>query len=430
MNNIITQTNINFIKQHVYQVSQVNKLARESLEKISIWVEGEVSEFNKNPKYAFVYLKLKDDQASLSCISTFKVFNQFGESIVGQKILVFGYMTLYEKEGRFQFSIKQVEAVGEGLLQKKLDELILKLKAEGLFDTKHKKTIPAYPKKVCVVTSYDSAAWNDFKRHTVGKFPVIQLFVADVRVQGNKSVEQLLTTLPIVDNKNFDVIVVTRGGGSLEDLAAFNDEMVARTIFKMKTPTIVAIGHEFNESLAEWVADVRASTPTDAANIITSNYSKLEEKLDYFSRQLLTKSNYYFMTNFQLLDHLHFRLTQIKYSFKELPQKLFGLNQYLKVHEKSLIFEADRSLVDLYFKLNKNILTKFTYNNQKLENLERSLFLLSPQNTLKRGYAIATNFKGKVIKSIKSIEVGEHVGVRLADGNLSTKVKSKSNVKI
>src|SRR3989344_2041252 len=224
----------------IYSISEVNYFAKQTLEEMTFWVEGEISSFKKNPNWNFYYLDLKDDSAVLPCIAEeFMIANLKGK-VTGQRILAFGNLSLYEPFGKYQFRISMVEAVGEGLLHEK-----------------HKKAIPKYPRKVCIVTSADSDAYNDFVKHTAYKFPIIELYTADVRVQGISAVPNLLKVLPRVDKMGFDAIVITRGGGSIEDLAAFNDEQVARLIFSLKTPTVVAIGHEANESLSEWVADAR-----------------------------------------------------------------------------------------------------------------------------------------------------------------------------
>src|SRR3990167_7895352 len=278
----------------IYSISEVNYFAKQTLEEMTFWVEGEISSFRKNPNWNFYYLDLKDESAVLPCIAEeFMIANLKGK-VTGQRILAYGNLSLYEPFGKYQFRISMVEAAGEGLLQKQLDELIKKLKSEGLFDKKHKKKIPKYPKKVCIVTSLGSDAYNDFVRHTAYKFPIIELYTADIRVQGIGAVPSLLKVLPRVDKMGFDAIVITRGGGSIEDLAAFNDEDVARMIFSLKTPTVVAIGHESNESLSEWVADVRASTPTDAANVITSGYQSVLESLDQLGLRLKSNTAYYF----------------------------------------------------------------------------------------------------------------------------------------
>ena len=206
----------------VYSVSEVNYFAKQTLEAMPFWVEGEITSFKKNPNWSFYYFDLKDEKAILPCILDSNLLNNFESGIIGQRVLVYGYLTIYEPTGKYQLRVKTLQTLGEGYFQKLLEELIKKLKTEGLFNPEHKKPIPAYPKRVCIVTSYGSDAWNDFKAHTVDKFPIVELYTADVRVQGPESTSQLLRVLPIVDRDNYDVIVITRGGGSLEDLAAFN----------------------------------------------------------------------------------------------------------------------------------------------------------------------------------------------------------------
>lgn len=411
----------------IYTISEVNYFAKQTLEQMDFWVEGEISTFKKNPNWSFYYLDLKDENALLPCIASGHIVENLGEDIVGQKVLAHGLLTLYEPLGKFQFRIQTIEIYGEGLLQKKLEELIKKLKAEGLFDQQHKKEIPEFPRKVCLVTSIGSDAYNDFIAHSINKFPIIELYCADVRVQGTKSIPELLSILPKVDTMGFDAIVLTRGGGSLEDLAAFNDEDVARTVFKMKTPIVVAIGHEANESLAEWVADMRASTPTAAANVITAGYQHLSTALIHIRFQLKSKADYYFTTNFQKLDHYYFALHQTKIAFKDLPHRLTSAKESLKRHEKYLIVDANRKLADLFSKL--TIDTKFLFQNQKqnLVNINKSLRLLSPKNTLRRGYSIATDTRGQIVKSVASVVVGDIIGVRLIDGQLKTAVHGKKH---
>lgn len=409
----------------IYSISEVNYFAKQTLEQMSFWVEGEISSFRKNPNWNFYYLDLKDESAILPCIAEeFIIANLEGE-ITGQRILAYGNLSLYEPFGKYQFRISKVEAAGEGLLQKQLDELIKKLKTEGLFDQKHKKEIPKYPEKVCIVTSVDSDAYNDFKRHTIDKFSAIALYTADVRVQGKEAIPNLLKTLPQVDKKAFDVVVITRGGGSIEDLAAFNDEQVARMIFSLKTPTVVAIGHESNESLSEWVADIRASTPTDAANIICAGYQNLLESLDFLDSRLKSNATYYFAANFQRLDHIFFKLTQTKNSFKDLPHRLNTLKESLRRHERLLVATSQTKLDELAKRLKRDFYIQIENKTQILKSFNKSLFLLSPQNTLLRGYSITTDTRGKIIKSIKSVVAGALIGVKLADGKLTSKVITK-----
>ncbi|HSX19444.1 MAG TPA: exodeoxyribonuclease VII large subunit [Candidatus Saccharimonadales bacterium] len=406
----------------IFSVSEVNYFAKQTLEQMTFWVEGEISSAKKNPSWNFFYLDLKDDKALLPCISEGYKLEGLGEDLVGQKILAYGNLSLYEPFGKFQFKIAKIEKFGEGLLQKQLEELIKKLKSEGLFDAKHKKELPKYPKRICIVTSQGSDAWNDFKKHTVGQFPIIELYTADVRVQGPKSPASLLKVLPQVDTQGFDLIVITRGGGSIEDLAAFNDEQVARAIFKMETPTIVAIGHEANESLAEWVSDRRASTPTDAAHIVISGYQSLLQTLNNLKYQLESKSTYYFSTNFQRLDYIYLQLQQTKTTFKDLPHRLNGIREVLRRHEKHQIADARDKVDELIAQIQKELRQQLQNKSQNLQHVHKSLVLLSPQNTLSRGYSITTDENGKIVRSIKAVDVGSVVGIKLQDGSLKTKV--------
>ena len=413
--------------RNVYSVSEVNYFARKTLEEMVFWVEGEISSFKSNPNWVYCYFSLKDENALLPCMATSFTFKGFDlDSIVGQKVVIYGTLSIYEKKGEYSMKVQIIEPLGEGYLQKKYELLYKKLKAEGLFDAKYKKEIPKYLKKICIVTSAGSDGWNDFKTHTVDKFPIIEFYTADVRMEGPRAVSELLDVLPKVDKFGFDAIVITRGGGAVESLGdVFNDEALVRAIFSLKTPTIVAIGHEANETLAELVADLRASTPTDAANIITAGYREVLVALETLRSELQTRSAYYFSKNFQSLDHYYFRLTQAKVSFKDLPHKLNTLKESLKRHEKYLITDADSRTTEFFKSLTKNSKALLYTQNQNLENLNKSLLLLSPTNTLSRGYSITTDEKGRPVRSVDSVVVGSALEVKLADGSLKTTVKSK-----
>lgn len=413
--------------KEVYSVSEINYFAKQSLEQLEVWVTGEVSQIQQNDNWYYSYIRIIDESSVLPAICTKEILSQLDQLQLGQKVLIYGFPTLFDSKGQYKFKILRIEAAGEGLLQKQLEALIKKLKGEGLFDEQYKKEIPLYPKKICVVTSYRSDAWNDFKRHTIDKFPIIELFTSDVRVQGEKSVPQLLKILPKIDKKGFDVLIITRGGGSLEDLAAFNDERVARTIFGLKTPTVVAIGHEANESLAEWVADVRASTPTDAASIVMRGYNQVLERLYNYQNRLSQMAGFYFSTNQERLDNNYRQLSHMKYYFKDLPHKLETIKNTLKHTQKYFITDSTQLLLDTIADIKRNFKVVYKNQAQNLSQLEKALLLLSPQNTLNRGYAIATDRWGRILRSVVNVVAGDMVGVKLKDGKLQTQVKSKLN---
>lgn len=366
----------------IYTPAELNYFARETLEQMVAWVEAEVSEVKKHPSMNFYYLTLKDDKAVLPCIASGFVVEAVSGDINGKKVLAFGNLTLYEPFGKYQLRLSKIELSGDGDLNKKLDELVRKLRAEGLFDSSFKQTLPPYPKKIGLLTSVGSDAWKDFHTHCDQKIPFIDVIDFDTRVQGTGAVKSILYSLDLAEKQNLDILAITRGGGSLEDLAAFNSEEVARAIFNLKTPTVVAIGHEANESLAEWVADVRCSTPTDAAHTITANWRSVLEKLSFLSGKLIAKKEKLIDSNLEKLDYIFSKLLQTK---------------------------------------NKTILL-----GEKLESYGHSLKILSPQNTLERGYSIVFSNEDKVIKSAKNVVVGDTIKVKLAQGQLTSKVQNKN----
>ncbi len=410
--------------KQVFSVSEVNAIASETLELLTFWVEGEVSSVQTNPNWYYSYINLKDDQNFLPCFLEPALLNS-KQIAVGQKILVFGMLTLFKKN-EYKMRIFRIEDVSDGTLQKEFEVLYKKLKKQGLFDEKYKKPIPLYPEKVCLITSLGSAGWNDFKVHTVDKFPIIGLYSVNVRVEGPQAVQKLLNVLAKIDAFGFDVAVITRGGGASEALMeVFNSESLVRAIFKVKTPTIVAVGHEVNTALAELVADRRASTPTDAANLVTQGYTHILEKLVNLRYLVRARANYFFSANFQKLNHYYLNFGKSKIVFKDFPIRLEKLNDHLKQSEKVLIENSGEKLFDLYNKLNREKRQIMATNFQRLDSILGKLLILSPQNTLKRGYSITTDNKGRIIRSVDPVVVGSDIKVKLFDGSLISKVLLK-----
>ncbi len=408
----------------IYSIAEVNQSAKLLLEEMIFWVEGEISAVQKDPKWFNAFITLKDENSTLPCFIESTRFANLPEMKVGDKILAYGNLTLFKKN-EYKFKIAVVKLTGGGVLQQEFQKLYEKLSKEGLFDESKKQKLPKYPKKICVITSMGSAGWHDFKTMSVDKFPLIELFTMDITVGGRKAISQIVNRLPRADEKGFDVIVITRGGGQEESLIeVFNDESVVRTIAKMKTPTVVAIGHEINVTLAELAADVRASTPTDAANIIVSSYINLEEKLENVEFYLNTKLRRLFAESQQLLDSFYFRLSQAKVSFRDLPHRLNTAESYLEKHKKHLLFDAQGKTSLLKEQMFKNIYYLIQAKDNNESSLNKSLQILSPQNTLDRGYSITYNQNGQIIKTIAAVEQQSSIGVKLRDGLINAKVKS------
>lgn len=367
----------------VYTVSEINYFAKETLEQLTAWVEGEISTYQTNPNWFYAFFTIKEETDNLSCFIEPSKIEGLEHFQIGKRVLVYGMLTLFKKS-EYKLKVLQIEEAGEGILEKQFKQLYEKLKKEGLFESKYKKKLPPYPKKLCVITSENSAGWNDFVRHTAEKFPVIELTTINVKVEGTQATQQLLAALGSIDAKNYDIVVITRGGGAKESLdSTFNDEQVVRAVFNLETPTVVAVGHEINTTLAELAADVRASTPTDAAAIITASWQTVLEKLNAIYKMLVAKKEKQIDFNIERLDYSYSRLLNVKNSF--------------------------------------------SHYQEKLENIDHALNILSVQNTLNRGYSIATDKSNKILRSASSVGVGNLIRVKLARGSLVSNVTNVKN---
>ncbi len=393
--------------KNIYSVKEINSLARQQLEQINIWAEGELSSFKEYEKrYRYVYFDLKDPSAGykIACIIEPEfILSNTQKFEGGMKVLVHGALTLWEKEGKYQMYFFSMQEFGEGFLLAEFEKLKKKLQQKGYFDPKFKKSLPEYPTNIAVITSQTSDAWHDFQTHSNKKFGAIELTLFDVMVQGDKSASLIVEALKNADKQKFDLIALIRGGGSAEDLASFNDERLATTIFKAKTPIVVGVGHEKDVTIASLVADIAASTPTDAAKIIIQNFTNLEQKLYQLNLRATSIYKNLLSNKFQLLDILYQKLIKSKEKFSTLPSSL----NYLK---KSLIINFESGM--------KNY-------NQQLANLKEKLLLLSPENILNRGFSITMNLKGQIVKDSSLVDVGEKLKVKLARGKLTSKVLVK-----
>ncbi len=414
----------------IYSVWEINAIARRALETMTFWVEGEISSFRgANTHYRYLYFDLKDPQTGykLPCICEPSILEDINfEFIEGKQVLILGHLTLWEKDGRYQMYVHQIELFGEGMLLAQFELLKSKLQQKGYFDVKFKKPIPSYPTNIAVITSKISDAWYDFKTHTYDKFPIIKITLFDVMVQGEKSPSLIIGALKRAETGNFDCIVLIRGGGSLEDIAAFNDEKLAQTIFEAKSPIVVGVGHEKDVTIAQLVADIGASTPTDAAKIITSNFTTLEMKLTTSRERLRNAIVSYLLRTSQRVDLIFERLANYTQRYKQLPSHLKFLGQSLSAAKQSHIIQNQKRLDGFYKSLKdywKFIVRK---EQERLGTMSQTLRLLSPQNILARGYSITYDFKNKVIKNVKDIALGSKVKVKLAKGSFLSKVYQKN----
>ncbi|OGE10846.1 exodeoxyribonuclease VII large subunit [Candidatus Curtissbacteria bacterium RIFCSPLOWO2_01_FULL_42_26] len=414
----------------VYTVSEVNSIVRQNLETLSFWIEGEISGFKgPNQHYRYLYFDLKDPQTGfkIACIAEPEIYNENFAFDNGQMVLALGNITLWEKEGRLQLYVLKIQNFGQGYLLAKLEQLKAKLEKKGYFDISRKKKLTPFPTNIAVISSWVSDAWQDFKKHSVDMFPIIKVTFFDVTVQGQNSATKIKKALDKADSMNFDAIALIRGGGSIEDLAAFNNEDLALKIYKCKSCIVVGVGHEKDVTIAALVADINASTPTDAAKIIASDYMHLESKLIQAKASILKLVAGIAFSQSQTCDILYHKLSRAKDRYMAVPNHLNFLKNSLKISEETIVRANTQNLLIYKNSLKSNWLRIFTENKDKLINLKKQINLLSPDSTMKRGYSIAYNNRGQVIKDVKHIDVAATIKVQLWRGKLKSKVIAKEN---
>lgn len=366
-------------------------------------VEGEISNF-KHHYSGHMYFSLKDDRGKIKCVM-FKNDNKYIDFDIkdGIKVVCTGYISIYEKEGDYQLYVKDIEENGIGNLFVAFEELKRKLEKEGLFDESSKKKLPFFPKKIGIVTSSTGAAIKDIITVIKRRFPVANIIIYPVLVQGEQAPEEICKGLKFLDEReDIDVIITGRGGGSIEELFAFNDEAVARTIFAMNTPVVSAVGHETDFTIADFVADLRAPTPSAAAEIVTPELDKLMEDLNNKCSKLCSNINY-------LLSNNSVKLSYIKRSL-DFNNPVYQLRE--KVQE----------LDNLFKRLNIIMEKRIEFSKGKLTNLFNNLNFLNPITSLNRGYSIILDKNENMITTIESISKNDELKLLLKDGIINVKV--------
>ena len=439
--------------REILSVSEVNKTANDFINEAfpPLWVVGEISGFKEYGASGHWYFSLKDSDSVLSC-SMFRLQN-IGLGFKpkeGDQVIIQGKLSIWHKTGRFQLIANKMELAGFGELLRKYELLKNKLKDEGLFNKKLPEALPAIISKVAIVTSAHGAALRDIISTLNRRAPHIQIFVSSCRVQGDGSSESIKVALKRVESvqqtEKFDVVIVSRGGGSIEDLWSFNNEELCRYVSELKLPVVSGVGHETDFTLLDFVSNIRAETPTAAAEIISEGASKLKDYLDFMSDSL-NKKMHILVNNFkEKIDFLRKLLRspkqKIQDQYLKLDHKSEQLNSSFKKFIQSkqdglekeklkLIFNSPKNIKDKgqdkLKEINKMIykqLTSFLYSlNLKLNNFEQQLISLSPKEILKRGYSITYNDKGKIIKSSKKLARGNRLVTQLSDGKVQSKVE-------
>ncbi len=393
-------------RNKILTISELTRKIRGSLEQefFNLWVVGEVSNL-KRPTSGHMYLTLKDTNAQLLAVMFKSVANQVKFELKdGMEVLTFGSVTVYESRGQYQLIVESIEPKGIGALQLAFLQLKEKLEKEGIFDPVHKKPLPLLPKKIAVVTSITGAAIRDILNVINRRFARVEILIYPVKVQGEgaaQEIAQAIRDLNVISD--IDVMIVGRGGGSLEDLWAFNEEVVARSIYASKIPIISAVGHETDVTISDLVADKRALTPTEAGELVVPRYDQLEDSLVKIKARLIQ-----YLYNKILLIKSRMQGIKNSFSFKRPFDKVFRLQQELDEITQRLVTRG-KHIVEL--------------ERQRSIGFANRLDNMSPLKVLNRGYSITTNVEeDKPVKSSEGLTIGKRMRTRLFQGGFVSSI--------
>ena len=400
--------------QNVLSITQLNEYIRSRMDSdpllAQVAVRGEISNYKLYPS-GHHYFTLKDESGALKCVMfkgnamrlRFRPEN-------GMKVIAMGKVSVYPRDGAYQLYCTAMAMDGVGDLYAAFEQLKRKLEAQGLFDPARKKPLPKYPETIGIITSSAGAAVHDMLRILRKRYPLTRVRLLPVRVQGAEAPGEIAAAIRYANYWNLaDLLIVGRGGGSIEDLWAFNDEQVAYAIYESEIPVISAVGHEPDVTISDFVADLRAATPSNAAELAVPDQDALRQNLDAVTGAMVTSLNRQLKSARQHLEVL------------SRSQALQSPDGYLKQREKGLELLTNR----LIAAQNQNI----TRKNQQYIAAVSKLDAMSPLKVLARGYAMAQKDGGAVILSVKQVEPGERIAIRLCDGKLTATVMNKEETK-
>lgn len=387
----------------IITVSQLNYYVKSLMEGDTVlsqvFLSGEISNLTDHYRSGHIYLSLKDEKSIIKCVMFSSNASRLKFALQdGMKVIVKGRVSIYETTGQYQFYIEQLQPDGIGAFTVAFEHLKTKLSAEGLFDKKNKKTLPKLPKTVGVITSPTGAVRSDIEKVLKRRYPLAKIFLYPATVQGENAPTELINAINYFNNNPVDVLIIGRGGGSIEDLWAFNDEELARTIYKCNVPVVSAVGHETDFTICDFVSDMRAPTPSAAAELISPDINDLKdniENINYTLKFLISKK------------------------VKDAKDKLVFLQKSKVFVSPQTLIEQERLSVDI---LSNKLITTYRQmlfsENKRLEKLISNLQVLSPLNSLSRGYAIPLK-DSKPITTIKKLKIDDTIQLKLSDGTIS-----------
>ena len=453
LNNITTINNVNDLSNETITVTQLNKLAKSLLENNMpiCWIQGEVSGVKT---YSHIYFDLKDETAKISCVLFANILSTLNFKLEnGMKIEVRGKITLYPQNGSYQINVERARQVGMGELWEAYHRLLNKLKLEGLFDNKHKKLIPNFPNAIGVVTSKEGAVIRDVITTLRRRMPNIPIIIYHTSVQGNDAAMQITKAIQIANQRNeVDVLIVCRGGGSMQDLWCFNQEVVAREIFNSQIPIISAVGHETDTTIIDYVSDLRAPTPTGAAELVATSKQewlnqlnnlnlKLNRIMQNIINEIKQKVDIYFkqLKILSPINQFRDKMLRINYFQQKLLTAIKNvLNNNLlllsifsdKLDARSLrIVDKYNCIKLLSERLKRSTINNLRKNNDKLVSISKHLELVNPHNILNRGYAIVMTQNDEVISSGTETNHNQKLQIIFKDDKLDVLVDKKDQLK-
>jgi len=390
----------------VLTVKAINAYIRQKFEADlnlqDVWLEGEISNW-KRAASGHIYFTLKDSEASIRCVIWRSQANQlvYMPQRDGEAVLAHGRISVYEVAGNYQFYVDDLEPAGQGALQAEFERIKTRLSGEGLFDPDLKRPLPQFPRKIGVVTSADAAALRDILNVLRRRYPIVEVILSPTPVQGQGIAPQIIAALAAVAQQPVEVIILARGGGSLEDLWAFNDEALARAIAACPVPVVTGIGHEIDFTIADFVADVRAPTPSAAAELATPDKVELKERLADQQTVLAQYAQEVVAKNRAELQHLQWALERLS------PQT--RIDRY-------------RQQIDtLVSNVGRTMQHNLVLQRQRVESLSSQLAALDPQATLDRGYAIVQK-EGSIVTQTGQVDQGDGIVVQVSDGEFGATV--------
>lgn len=447
--------NIVIQNEEIISVGELNKSAKYLLENTfnDVSVIGEISNLSR-PSSGHIYFTLKDEDGAIRC-AMFRNQNiklNFSPEN-GDQCVLKGQVSIYAPRGDYQLIVKNIEPAGSGNLMQKFEALRKKLDDEGLFDKNKKMAIPPSPKHIAIVTSSSTAAFQDIISTVQRRAPSAQISLSDATVQGDNAHISIINALNRIcnfnemnDNNKIDVVILSRGGGSIEDLWCFNNEELAREIYSFPLPTISGVGHEIDFTICDFVSDMRVPTPTAAAELVTEFIYQLDEKLKNYKTRLYETIENIFENIKQVIDLNNSKLKNPIILLREKSQRLDNMDLRLQQNQKSIILNKSNEINILVSLLkntnplsrlnlinekisnslnnmNKGVKEKLKAGHNNLEKLYKNIKILNPLSILDRGYAIITNHKGVALKSSKQVNNRENLKARLSKGSIEVEVK-------